>query len=62
MNLDDRPVMLPTVAPGDFFIRNETLVQVISVNGAVVVVSDDNNNESNISLNEARHLMEDYLG
>jgi hypothetical protein len=33
-------------------------VQVMSVNGHDVVVSDNNSVQYNISLNEARHLME----
>jgi hypothetical protein len=62
MNPHDQPVMVPTVVPGDFFVRNEDLVQVVSVNGNDVVISDDDGVQYNISLNEARHLMEAYVG
>jgi hypothetical protein len=58
MILDNQPGMAPKVVPGVFFIRNENLVQVMSVNGHDVVVSDNNSVQYNISLNEARHLME----
>jgi hypothetical protein len=47
--------------PGDFFIRFGELVQVVAVNGSEVIVSDDNGEQSNISINEAKCLLEDYL-
>ncbi len=59
---DDQTEIVSTVAPGDFFIRNENLVQVVSVIGHDVVVSDDDGVQYNLSLNEARHLMQAYVG
>ncbi len=45
-----------------FFVRNENLVHVVSVNGYGVVVSDDEGVQYNIGLNEERHTMEAYVG
>ena len=64
INPNDRPVgqqSTITIMPGDFFIRFGELVQVVAVNGSEVIVSDDNGEQSNISINEAKCLLEDYL-
>ncbi len=64
INPNDRPVgqqSTITIMPGDFFIRFGELVQVVAVNGSEVIVSDDNGEQSNISINEAKRLLEDYL-
>jgi hypothetical protein len=64
INPNDRPVgqqSTITIMPGDFFIKFGELVQVDAVNRSEVIVSDDNGEQSNISINEAKCLLEDYL-
>ncbi len=54
-------LVLSTVNPGDYFLWNDLLVQVIAVEGDVVIISDDDGTHANISLEEAKLLLHDYV-
>ncbi len=47
------------IMPGDFFVRFGELVHVGAVNGSELIVLDDNGEQSNVSVNEAKCLLED---
>ncbi len=50
------------VEPGTFFMREGTLVEVISINGNdVVVLEDETLNQYVIGINEAAQLISNYL-
>jgi hypothetical protein len=51
-----------TVTPGDFFMYNILLVQVVSVHDNVVVVSDEDRQEQNLDLQQAQQLLIDHIG
>jgi hypothetical protein len=49
------------VTPGTLFVRDGSLLEVILVNEDNVTVRDDSFNEYVIRLDEAAHLIDDYL-
>jgi hypothetical protein len=49
------------VIPGTLFVRDGSLLEVILVNEDNVTVRDDSFNEYVIRLDEAAHLIDDYL-
>ena len=64
LNLSPPPqplLVLSTVNPGDYFLWNDSLVQVIAVEGDVVIISNNDGKHANISLEEAKLFLHDYV-
>ncbi len=62
IELNANNIPLINVTPGDFFTRDGNLVEVVSVNGNEVVVIDELGQQYHIDLDEARNLLQQYMG
>lgn len=62
VNPNDRVIIATHIIPGTFFVRLGELVQVVSVDGNEVVITDDYGEHLTIELAEASQLLKDYLG
>jgi hypothetical protein len=60
--LEIRNGRVTEISPGTMFVRQGELVEVVSIDGNNVLISDDNGMHSTITVNEAIQLFDEYIG